>query len=62
MLSAVGAKSKRFRNKFPEQSRWLLPPDKACHQLPQMPGSSGGRPRMGGGDAISVHGEGPKLD
>jgi len=28
MLSAVGAKSKRFRGKFPEQSRWLLPPDK----------------------------------
>jgi hypothetical protein len=28
MLSAVGAKTKRFRGKFPEQSRWLLPPDK----------------------------------
>jgi hypothetical protein len=28
MLSAVGAKSERFRGKFPEQSRWLLPSDK----------------------------------
>src|SRR5262249_47277645 len=28
MLSAVGAKSKRFRGKSPEQSRWILPPDK----------------------------------
>jgi hypothetical protein len=28
MLSAVGAKSKRFRGNFQEQSRWLLPPDK----------------------------------
>jgi hypothetical protein len=28
MLAAVGAKSKRFRGKFPEQSRWILPPSK----------------------------------
>ena len=28
MLSAVGAKNDRYRGKFPEQSRWYLPPDK----------------------------------
>jgi hypothetical protein len=28
ILSAIGAKSKRFRGKYPEQTRWLLPPER----------------------------------
>ena len=31
MLSAVGASTRRYRGKFREQSRWVLPPDQFSH-------------------------------